>query len=68
MRHQQDELMNLQSHLKRLQGLQAQLEQQLSVPWSCWELGKPQNFSASKDMILSYINGSSSTGYEKIIG
>lgn len=30
MRHQQDELMNLQSHLKRLQGLQAQLEQQLS--------------------------------------
>ena len=37
MRHHQDELMNLQSHLKRLQGLQAQLEQQLSVPWSCWE-------------------------------
>ena len=34
MRHQQDELMNLQSLLKRLQGLQAQLEQQLSVPWS----------------------------------
>lgn len=30
MRSHQDELMNLQSHLKRLQGLQAQLEQQLS--------------------------------------
>lgn len=29
-RNPQDELMNLQSHLKRLQGLQAQLEQQLS--------------------------------------